>query len=512
MSLAKYLKKYKLEWLLVLAFNVLCHGSMLLGSSVGIDTEALIFDKEGLYEGWLNTGRAGLVLLKLVMGVDTFHPYLAGIGTLFFVTLSCVLWTYLFYRVTGRESKCGIIIFSCILSSHTILTEQMYFKLQSMEIAVCFCLVAGAVYLSHQFALHRQWHYILASLPLSIVAFGSYQAFNGLYLFGAVACFFLYYYFYYLKTEEDVNTRQLWFYILRFATCFFLAFTINQLLTVLFFNSSAYLESMSLWKTESIGSCLLNITMHMVKVLFGMGIFYAKTFAIYVVLLIVLCGSALFHFRTGKGRYLGVMVVALLFLSPFFLTIVCGTEPVVRSQLVLPFVLSFMGYVLFLFDLGNGKHRKTIEVVFVVVGILTVSMQLKHTLLLNYTDSVRYQRDVQTASAIMEDIERLQDGESSYDLLFIGSRKSQLNASCMYGETIGYSLFDWDTEVEPRGYYSTRRIVGFMNTLGATYSYVPIQKVNEITAQCEDMSNWPMEGSVRRLDHVIVVKLSDFGE
>lgn len=512
MSLAKYLEKYKVEWLLILVFNVLCHGTMLLSGTIGIDTEAIILDREGLYEGWLNTGRAGLVLLKMIMGTDIFNPHLAGIGTLLFMTISCILWTYLFYRVTGKESKCGILIFSCILSSHTILTEQMYFKLQAMEIAACFCIVAIAVYLSHQFALNKKWYYIIGSLPLSVVAFGSYQAFNGLYIWGAVICFLLYYYFKCLTTEESVSTKQLWFYILRFATCFFLAFLLNQLLTVLFFSSSAYLESLPLWGEEAIGICLINIVKHMGKVLLGTKIFYEKTFAIYAILFMVLCGFVLFHNRTKNGKYLGVTVVALLFLSPFFLTIVCGREPVFRSQLTLPFVLAFMGYALFLFDMRNRKYSRAMRGVFVVIGVFTVCMQLKSTLLLNYTDYVRYQGDVQTAFSIMEDIDRLQDEERSYKLLFIGSRESQLNDSCIYGETIGYSLFDWDTEVEPAGYYSTRRIVGFMNALGAKYSYLSIDEVNEIATQCKDMSSWPMEGSVRRLDQVIVVKLSDFDE
>ena len=41
MNFAKYLEKYKVEWLGILVFTCLCHSSMLLSSSVGIDTEAL---------------------------------------------------------------------------------------------------------------------------------------------------------------------------------------------------------------------------------------------------------------------------------------------------------------------------------------------------------------------------------------------------------------------------------------------------------------------------------------
>ena len=72
MNFAKYLEKYKVEWLGILVFTCLCHSSMLLSSSVGIDTEALIADREGLYKGWMLTGRPGLVWLISLLVVDSF--------------------------------------------------------------------------------------------------------------------------------------------------------------------------------------------------------------------------------------------------------------------------------------------------------------------------------------------------------------------------------------------------------------------------------------------------------
>lgn len=71
---------------------------------------------------------------------------------------------------------------------------------------------------------------------------------------------------------------------------------------------------------------------------------------------------------------------------------------------------------------------------------------------------------------------------------------------------------DWDTKVEPQGYFSTRRIVGFMNALGAGYTWVDAETVQTVKAQCGDMTNWPMEGSIQLVDGVIVVKLGDLEE
>lgn len=509
MSFTEYLKKYKFIWLSVILFNVICHSFMLLNSSVGIDTEAILFDPQGLYTGWLNTGRAGLVLLKYLTGTYHFNVYVAGIGTIFFLSLSCALWTYLFYKITGKESGLIIVIFSGILSSSPILTEQMYFKLQAMEVAICFCLVAISVYLSHRFALQKKWGCFLASLPFSIIAFASYQAFNGLYLFGAVASFLLYYYFDYLESDKDISTSRMWFYIMRFAGCFFTAFLVNQIITKLFFDKSTYLDGMSVWKSESIGTCVINIIKHVGKVLLARHSFYTFTFVIFVLVTMILCGRALLQHKLKNGKYLGVTVVALLFMAPFFLTIICGKEPVVRSQLIFPFTLSFMAYILFLFDIEKLQFSRLIKICSILLCMGTVAFQLKYTWELNYTDNVRYQGDVKLASAIMEEIDKLQDEENSYSLLFMGKQKAALNESCAFGETIGYSLFDWDADVEPKGFYNSRRVVGLMNYLGAEYKSIPIEKVKGITEKCIGMNSWPMEGSIQFIDGVIVVKLSD---
>lgn len=119
-----------------------------------------------------------------------------------------------------------------------------------------------------------------------------------------------------------------------------------------------------------------------------------------------------------------------------------------------------------------------------VLGVLTTCILLQYTLLLNYTDEIRYQQDEETAFAIMADIDRVQDEEKSYPVVFIGGHPAALNSSCIHGETIGYSLLDWDTKVEPQGYFSTRRIVGFMNALGAGYTWADAETVQTVKAQC----------------------------
>ena len=141
-------------------------------------------------------------------------------------------------------------------------------------------------------------------------------------------------------------------------------------MTKLFFSGSGYLNGQVLWGQESVGACLFNIGKHMLKVLLGTQIYYAKTFGVYFLLLVFFCAGLLLHHKEKKGKYLGVIVLILLFLAPFLLTIICGGEPVVRSQLVLPFTLSFMAYALFLFEIKKERYQRILHWRGVVLGVL----------------------------------------------------------------------------------------------------------------------------------------------
>ncbi len=129
-------------WIVVFLLALFSHGTMLLGNSIGIDTEDLIALQGTFYEEWLSMGRQGLVFLKLIFGTGVFNPQLAGVMTLLFLTAACILWTSLFSCISGKDSRTATFVFSGLLLVSPLITEQIYFKLQSMEVAFGFCLMA----------------------------------------------------------------------------------------------------------------------------------------------------------------------------------------------------------------------------------------------------------------------------------------------------------------------------------------------------------------------------------
>lgn len=512
MRLQQYIKKNQTLWLLVFVFACLCHGPMLLSHSIGIDTEDMITLGDLFYGGWLETGRQGLVFLKILTDTLTFNPYLSGAVTLGMLTLSCILWSYYFQRVSGRENGAGQIAFSAILLASTILTEQLYFKLQAMEISIGFCLVACSLLIiydmiekkeSHKRKRGRIYIYCIAAILINLLVFSIYQVFVALFIFGAVAGFIQKYFF--SSTRREQESKE---YLGFIGTCFgiFLAaFLLNQIITGLFFSGSDYLASQISWFSQPISICLYSIYAHIRDVVTGNQIYYAKTFVVYVLWLLVamLVFFKCNHGKKGKG-WAGLGALALCG-APFYMTVLCGTTPVMRSQLVLPFTLAYMAYVTFLLQ---GK-RKILRYAAVLLAAVTVYLQLGYTMQLNYTDRVRYEADVRTASSVIEEINALQGEENTYPVVFIGKHSAQLNNACIRGEVIGYSFFEWDTEIEPYGFFGTRRILGFFHTLGANYVQADAKMTGEAGEYSRQMPCWPAQGSVQLWKNMIVIKLSD---
>lgn len=541
MSLREYVKRNGLLWIGVFLFIGLCHGSMLLGDTVGIDTEDIIVRQGLFYDSWLITGRQGLVLLKKLMGNILFSPYLAGAMTIVFLTFACILWTWLFSRISGRESKAAILAFSLLLNASSILTEQLYFKLQAAEISLSFCLVAAALSLVYQgigllrlAKRGRGLFCLLCAAALNLITFSVYQVMVALFIFGAAACFFLFYFF--GKSGVDgsgIDGSGHWGFIGIYVGVFLVSFGCNQIVTALFFSGSNYLSSQMQWMSRPLGDCLRDIGLHMEyvliggqiyrtilrllhavgirSVLIGGQIYYDNNYGVFCLLT---CAAVFLFIRKqattrggGKAVVLAILGLAGCLLAPFYMTIFCGGEQVIRSQLALPFALAFLAYACLLFF-----PKALPSCCILALCLLTGYQQMQYTMRLNYTDKVRYESDVRIASAIMEEIDRLEDEDYTYPVAFIGSHPAELNNSCLRGEPIGFSFFEWDTDVAPLGVYSTQRILGFMHTLGKDYMQADQEQMADALAFSEEMANWPAKGSVTLRNGVIIVKLSGYEE
>ncbi len=518
----EYLNKYKCHGVWAAICVLLVHGAKLFSDNVGIDTEDLIHLGSPFYDGWLNTGRQGLVLLKYLTGSVEYNPYFAQVMTLVMLALSVLAFVMLWDRVAGvTDSVNRWTAYGCIFLwvSHPVLVEQYYFTLQGAEIGIGVFLTAVALWLVWQGKEHKGRKKIVAFLlsgVLLLLTFSVYQIFVVLFIFGAVTILLL-------DTLQKPDTeRKSGLDVVKdvfpYAVVFLGAFLCNSIVTKLFFSESDYLSSQVQWGQLSLRDCVYSIAVHVRDVLTGQNsIFYHISFG-------VLCAVGFIAVLCLIKRYGAVLLfyyVALM-TTPFLMTVVCAEEPAVRSQLILPAITGFVLYadVLLIKCLGDGVAEKAARKSSGIawqMGLLAALCifggvsQMQMSLRLYYTDACRYAEDEVLGRALIQQLEP-KIGEDEIPVVVIGSREFQGNNACVEGEIIGLSMFEHDVEEEPRYYWSTRRVIGFLHTLGYDCEQLPDKNIPYAEEFAEDMDVWPGEHSVEHAGDMIVIKLSEVGE
>ena len=521
-----YIKKYCSHIFFIALSVFLLHSAKLNSNVIGIDTEDLIHLGRDFYGGWLATGRQGLVFLKFALGNSYFNPYFAGVMTLVMFALAVSLFFLLWDHVRGGsgEQKYGLtawILGGILWISHPILVEQFYFSLQSVEICICFALTAVALYLSMLWVENRtdRGHFLLfpAAAVLLFITFSSYQVFVVLYIFGVVTMLLLQS-LAALTQGNAIPAKLLWKKIGLYTVLFLVSFGVNMAITKLFFSTSDYLEQQILWGKGEFLDNIRNILHHVRQVLTGAdSIFYHWGYGLLCVTSFLLLLLILRRHRVQKksGLFMIVFLYLAVMVMPFLMTVIMGGTPVVRSQLILPIMTGFLAYLSMTLlrhaEIKKGRAELCAAAVLVLICGAGSIGQAQMTEALYYTDRCRYEQDVAIAQQLIKRLKLV--NRWNLPVVVIGSLEFEPNNACVKGEIIGTSFFDYDTEVEPLDYWSTRRILGFFHTLGAEYEQLHADRMPEALEYSTYMAMWPEDNCVELNEdngEFVLIKLSDF--
>jgi len=499
----------------------LIHGTKYASSVIGIDTEDLIHIQGDFYGGWLNTGRQGLVFLKQIMGAMNFNPYFSGLLTLLFLGAATVSFFLLWDKADGGTTHATVPAVAGVLLlwiSHPIITEQLYFSLQSAEICAGILLTAVSLYQVFRLTETKKKSRLIVSCLIQVLVFSIYQAFVPLFIFGAISIIILQSRQY--MRQEEVAVDRLLLLPVPYLIVFLSGFLVNTIITGLFFQKSDYLYEQILWGRFAPIDNLRAITGHILKAFFGMGTpHYHVSYGI-LCLLSLLCLFRCFICSPKRKKSVYVVLIfyfAAWMLTPFLMTLLCGGAPVIRSQLVLPANTAFLAY----FVLGEaGEIRmiseenrwKRIPVILgFAVCVFGVYRQTSVTERFYYTEQVRFDQDEALGRMLINRIDKLLL-EEKLPVCVIGRKPFVGNHACLTGEIIGKSMFDHDVEVEPMYYWSTRRVLGFLHVLGGDYEEADMGRFQDAVSYSASMPVWPHEDSVQRYDGMIIIKLSEAGE
>ncbi|HBA50730.1 MAG TPA: hypothetical protein DCZ91_23620 [Lachnospiraceae bacterium] len=550
-----YLEKYRSRLFLTGLLVFLVHGARMNAGIIGIDTEDLLHLQDDFYGGWLHTGRQGLVFLKYFLGNAQYNPFFSGTMTVLLFAVSVAAFLSLWDRA-GRPAGlwgwgCGALLWV----SHPAMAEQFYFSLQGMEICLGIGLTALALYFSFRWARGDGAFWAVGGGGILLLTFSVYQIFVVLYIFGTVALLLC-------QALGEVaeggkpEGKGLFKHVVPYCAVFLGAFLLNTVITRLFFGSSDYLQNQIYWGHASVKDCLHAIAGHVVKAFTGYGsIFYHPGLGVLALFDFVLLYAFLARLCPEKGS--GKAVILFFYLAmlatPFMMTVLLGGMPAMRSQMVLPAMTGFLGYLgIWLAqrqeldpgiqqesgpgiqqepcvgiqrDSGSGIQQEPCTGIqqkrlypsrqhgvllcsMAAVCLISGSIQAKVTGRLYYTDWCRYEQDAALGRSVIERIEQVMPEGEPLPVMVVGGREFSGNNACVTGEVIGRSFFSYDREVEPVPFWSTRRVLGFLHTLGADYVQAPKERAGEALDSSADMPVWPGEGSVQVKNGMIIVKLS----
>ena len=491
------------RWYIIVYTGIffLIYGAWLFNTNPRIDTEHVINSPFTTYN-WLAIGRYGLILTEYVFGLRWFNPF---ISTTFGYT---VLWTagvcfgYLLWRAMR---SCHFITagFGLLCFVSPIITEQLYFDLQTFQVAWAYCLCAVGVGMSYWGIINRSKLAKLLAVLCMVWSFSSYQAFCALHIAAVTTCYILLYRRWTILNTRVVSERVYWKLIAWHVGLFIIAMVINTIITKLFFSGSSYLNNQIQWGTIPIVTGVMNILSHLTRAFTGTGNLYTGYWGALSVLTITTLLSDAVKNRHKVPSIIYVMAGLGLQFCPFLLTFLLGVIPTPRTQIVYPFVLACNAIIL----LGHVWRRIWIKYLYVLFIVAMFFNQANSTARFIYTDEIRTQEDIRLANSIEQKINEVAPGQNKIAL--VGAYFNRLNNACIRGELIGTSIFSCNYAAEPHFWDSSARACTVMRTIGVEFVYVSPEQMMEARRKALFMPCWPAKNSIADMGDYVIVKLSE---
>ena len=372
--------------------------------------------------------------------------------------------------------------------------------MQVLPISFAVLLTPVSVFFAYYGVLQKKILLPILAVFLMMWAFSTYQLFVVLIAATIAFCFILH--ILASKPEESVkkNIKLLSSLILIFV----IAFAVNELISRLFFYTPDYMQNAYLWGKLETSQCIRQIFYAVKRVLLGDGIFYSLS---YLVTIVLLCAIFIYNAWKEKKRPNPMLILGVIFLwvSPFLLTAFFAYQPAVRAQFDLSFAIACNVLLILMWVMKQNKSLYKISA-FVLVAVI-LGTQTQALARLFYTDTVCTNSDADVFRQIAQQIVQI-DNYQAKPVAVIGTREAKLNAACTRGEIIGTSLMAFDAQLTPRYFSSSQRIVNGLKNLGLEINLPSEQDVAAARQIAIDMPVWPIEGSVKDCESMIVVKIS----
>ncbi|MFD2111790.1 glucosyltransferase domain-containing protein [Thiorhodococcus fuscus] len=225
--------------------------------------------------------------------------------------------------------------------------------------------------------------------------------------------------------------------------------------------------------------------------------------AAYAIPTAIVTGAAIaLHAARDSWRTRVWVSLGLLFIlaSPAAFCLLSGHELPLRTLLGAPFALLVL-LILFYHSTDSGRIRKAALAAALLIALEGLYIQSIH----QARSALAQKHDMLFASAINTDILRTPNlpkrGPITID--FSGAKKFESVYPALPTTTAGASFFEWDGG-------NPHRMTSYMNLIGYHRYVEPDNKTRaRMAPHYSTMPEWPLEGSIKVVDGVVLIKISD---
>lgn len=487
------------------------YGYRLVHFTIGIDTEMAIADYEANLNWIMGGGRFSGVLLRKILMPHEFNYFLAIFITILVLIAANVTFAFVLYK-WGMRNTGALMVFLGLFLTFPTFAEIFYFAGASYSIAIGILLsILSAHFISEWVHFERSLKYLLLGSGLGVFIVGLYQAFLFLIIAEIVALFIL-------KIEVGKTTEKISVFfkigmkliagIIVIIACYFL---LSKVCTLFLYkeelpyagytNAQDYISGQVLWFNGMFGQGLANIVAYIGESLQWDNIFGSCCMMVLFVLNLVVAMIRAIGGKRLKYVYNIVLLLAL-FITPYLGAIMKGNAISAREQIILPFVLAFMGA----YTLNYCIKQRILKRIFGIGMFYLAWLEMLATVGLFQTDAMRYQKDVAMAEQIIYAVEEKGGSCREKVIVFVGGRECELPNQFLTGEVIGGSFFNWDRYAEWGVNY---RVFYFLKSIGMEYCMPDSDDILLGNTLGAEMDVWPAADSIKIQDEIVVVKLSE---
>ena len=507
-TLKHYLSSQKIRILLSILATILAYGALSTSRAIRFDTDVFMYDPQSFAASWKELGRFGLVLLKKLLFLQSYHPVRSGITFMVCILLAAFTIGLYLFRFCKEEKSYPYWIFFLLFGTSQIWAFQIYFILQEGEIGfMCWltALTAGMLIKTY-FENESMQSQILKSILGSVLLFwgiATYQAFVYFYVTICI-CFFLC-----IVYHADANQKYVPG-ILKLIGTFFVSLLAYFVTQKLFFSQrEAYLAEQIRWGKVPFSENLAEIKYVISQTL---KLRSASEFSIYPLTLLLFIGVVFVIIKCQKQMSASqklwfLIALCACMLTPFMANLIMGGLVVKRMQFCMQLAAAFLP---FLGAVVLQPYWKKIEhLLLSVICVVCVIAQISINYALYLDDEKRNAEDAYLAHVVADELKDM--NYSDKPVIFLGIHRHDNVSEFLKCSDYGYSFFEWGNTVTPPD-ASTPAAIRAMRayeelSLVGTYSpYI----LAEAVATGLRMPVLPEKGSVYDAGEFIVVKLSEY--